>query len=495
MKNTFLRKIYSSLIAGLLVLSFVSAPVSQTLEVKKAEAIPVFDAAAFKLQLTEYIAEYGTFVQSTISAAADVAMAASVESIALKEYVLDGIVWFLINLILQEMIRSVTQWVASGFQGSPAFVSDLQGFLMDLADKVVGDFIYGSNLSFLCSPFKLNIQLALDLQYSKTRSYKAKCTLSGVVNNVSNFMEGDFLSGGWNEWFKMTQTPGNNQYGAYMEASVGLSATLQNAKGEEVKLLDFGKGLLSLKDDDGNIITPGTAIEATLNESLSIPGERLTIADEIDELIGTLFAQLAKTVLSAATGGLSGLSSTGKNSSYFPSVQAEAAAQGSTGGAVTLFSSSLSVLTEYIGYQNTIVSSINGAKTYVENSCYTTKSGNTVITLGTLDASLASQLTAASNAVTSATTKLNVIKQYESDYTALGASSTQALLAKYNATDSATAQQNLITQYRAYVASGALPTTGGNVDVKMNTIPNVQKEIQTFKGNVDTYCASLLVNP
>lgn len=498
MKNTFLKKVSSSIIAGLLVLSFVCIPISQTLEVKKAEALIVFDPVAFKTQVLEYAAEYGTLLETAVVAASSISMTAAIDSIAVKEYVLDGIVWFLINLILEEMIKSVTQWVASGFQGSPAFVTDLQGFLLDIADKVAGDFIYGSSLSFLCSPFKLNIQLALDMQYEKSRKYKAKCTLSGVVGNVSNFMEGNFKDGGWSEWFKMTQTPGNNQYGAMMEAQAGLSVSIRNAKGTEIKLLDFGKGLLSLKDDDGNIITPGTAIEATLNESLSIPAERLTIADEIDELIGTLFSQLVKTVLSSATGGLSGLSSTGRNSSYWKNVETEMSTQGSTGGASTLFSTNLKVLPEYIGYQNSIVSSITSAKTFVENSCYTEKVEGKIKKLGTLNASLASQLSAASSAITSANAKLNIIKQYESDYTSLSTSPTttrMAIMTKYGATNVPTAQSNLIAQYRAYTSSGGLPTVATNANLKTAGVPNVATEVQTFKDDVTAYCASLKETP
>lgn len=498
MKNTFLKRICSSLIAGLLVLSFVSVPVSQTFEIQKAEAMPVFDAANLAAKVKGLVAEYGSWVQTAIVAASSMSMTAAIDSIAVKEYALDGIVWFLINLILEEMIKSVTRWVASGFKGSPAFITDLQGFLLDIADKVAGDFIYGSSLSFLCSPFKLNIQLALDMQYEKSRKYKAKCTLSGVVGNVSNFMEGNFKDGGWNQWFKMTQIPGNNQYGALMEAQVGLSATIRNSKGEEVKLLDFGKGFLSLKDDDGNIITPGTAIEATLNESLSIPAERLTIADEIDELVGTLFSQLVKTVLSSATGGLSGLSSTGKNSSYWKNVETEMSTQGSTGGASTLFSTNLQVLPEYIGYQNSIVSSISSAKTFVENSCYTEKVDGKIVKLGTLNASLASQLSAASSAVASANAQLSTVKQYESDYTSLSTSPTttrMAIMTKYGATNVPTAQSNLITQYRAYTSSGGLPTVSTNANLKTAGVPNVATEVQTFKDDVTAYCASLKVTP
>lgn len=466
------KKVFSTVIAGVLVLSFVFAPIAQNqngeYHIQKAEAIPVYDAA-------NYVANYGDWVTNMASKAYNAVTSTMTNSLYVKEYVLDGILWALVNLMLEQMVKSVTQWVASGFNGSPVFVQDLQGFVMGLADRVAGDFIAGSSLSALCSPFKLNIQIALKMQHTKTSTYKAKCSLTSVVNNVSNFMEGDFRSGGWNEWFRMTQVPANNQYGAMMEASMAMDATIKNAKGREIKLLDFGKGLMSLTDANGKIITPGTSIESTLNESLNTPGKRLTVADEIDELLGTLLSQLVSTALSSASGGLAGLGSGGSNSTYWSSVNTQNNQQGLTNG-TDLFSTARNAVTENLNLQNTIISSITAMSTWT-SSCRT----------GGLSASLASYLVSAQNAQTSDTNILNTINTYQSDYAALGGGDT-TLITKYGGTSVVGAQSVLISQYNAYVNSGIIPTIDTNITLQTTAIPAINSEIQNLQQSYERAC-------
>ncbi len=481
------RKVISSLIAGLLICSFVFAPIAQNrvgkYHIQTAEAtVPVIDAANLAEQIETWITTNGDWIANLASKAYNAITSAMTESLYVKEYVLDGILWSLVNLMLEQMIKSTTQWVASGFQGSPAFVTDLQGFAMGIADKVAGDFIYGSSLSALCSPFKLNIQFALEMQYSKSRTYKAKCTLTSVVNNVSNFMEGDFLQGGWNEWFKMTQVPGNNQYGALMEAQAGMSATIRNAKGEEIKLLDFGKGLMSLKDANGKIITPGTSIESTLNEALNTPGKRLTVADEIDELLGTLISQLVKTALSSASGGLAGLGSSGSNASYWNTVNTQSTQQGSS-NASGVFSDATNKTNTNINLQNTIISSITAMSTW-KSSCGT----------GGITPDLSTSLANAQTAKTNDTNILNTINTFQSDYTALGNGNT-ALIEKYvpNYTSETTvgeAQLALIDQYNAYANSGVIPSIDTNVTLETTTISAINKQIQNLQLFYETACGS-----
>ncbi len=477
MNNFFTQhsKVFSSLIAGVLVLSFVLAPVAINKygesHLKTVEATVVED-------VLNQPSNWGTWLAGLATKAYTALTSSLMNNLYVKEYIQDGTAWALTNLVLEEMIKSTTRWVASGFQGSPVFVTDLQGFVMNLGDKIAGDFIYGSSLAALCSPFKLNIQFALDLQYSRTRSYKAQCTLTSVVNNVSNFMEGDFLSGGWNEWFRMTQIPGNNQYGALMEAQAGMSATIRNARNEEVKLLDFGKGLMSLKDANGKIITPGTSIESSLNEAINTPGKRLTVADEINELLGTLFSQLVKTVLSSGSGGLAGLGNGGSNEAYWNNMSAQSAQQGlSSGGGV--FATALNTVNENLNLQNAIISNISAMSIWT-SSCNT----------GGLSPTLSSYLANAEAAKTSDTDIINTINTFQSDYNALGNGNT-ALIAKYGGSSVNEAQLILINQYNAYTNSGVIPTMDTNISLQTTAVPAINNEIQALKQYYEQACSSV----
>lgn len=246
-------------------------------------------------------------------------------SLQVKEYAWDAIAWGVINLVLEQMIRSVTEWVNAGFpDGGPAFVQDLGGFLMDIADGLAGDFIWGSPLGFMCSPFELDVRLALSAQYLfgheiEPNNYQPKCRLSDVLSNIDNFavnVDGSvdmdstynsqsFAAGGWAWWLESSRVQENNVYGAYAAAQANLAIVLRNGKGEETELLKWGQGFLSFKQCDPpdskencSIITPGQVIESQLNKALAGGQERLTVADEINELIAALFAYLVNQVLS-----------------------------------------------------------------------------------------------------------------------------------------------------------------------------------------------------
>ena len=92
-----------------------------------------------------------TAVVSAANAASDAIQAGLMTSLNIKEFTLDGIVAGLLKTALKSITRSILNWINSGFKGSPAFVTDLDGFLLDLADQTAGDFIYGTKLGFLLS--------------------------------------------------------------------------------------------------------------------------------------------------------------------------------------------------------------------------------------------------------------------------------------------------------------------------------------------------------
>ena len=314
MTTYFYNNIGKYLLLGLIAAVMTLAPFSPTFQYQKAEA----NGGGFATEITQIannvLLGAGNAINSVTAWAANL--------LQLKEFALDGFAWYAINIILEEMIRSVTAWVNAGFPaGGPAFVRDLKGFLLNIADGIAGDFILNNtNLGFMCSPFQLDIQFALTGQYLANRDgglgYQPQCRISSILQNIKNFtvnVNGQvdldaaydsttFAAGGWAWWMGATEVQENNVFGAYAKAQAALNVALRNAKGEEIKLLEFGQGFLSRKECDANgkncqIVTPGQVIETQLNKALAGGQERLTVADEINELIGALLGQLVKHVL------------------------------------------------------------------------------------------------------------------------------------------------------------------------------------------------------
>lgn len=322
-KNTWAKKIQRSCVGGLVVLTIMTS--GALIQPKQAAAIPVTEVGP-------------NLVKAAITAAESLVQTGILQSVSLKDFTLDGIAWSLAKKVLSQMVRSTIDWVNSGFNGKPAFITNYDDYFLEAADQVATDFIAGENFDQLCQPLQVPLQIILDLSYRKARNWETEtqCTISDAVGNMDNFVSGDFSQGGWSMWFKVVSEPQNNIYGA---AALGQSRLTSRLAAEEANKRTeaiTNDGMLSVKDCGSGkciIITPGKIISEQINHALKIPSLSLIEADEINELIGALMAQLGQQALMGA-GGLLGLSysSDGTTPSYLDQLEQEELTSGFAGG-------------------------------------------------------------------------------------------------------------------------------------------------------------------
>jgi len=316
---TILRKSLIALLFVVVGFTFSYVPQVPSSQVGEAHAGGLSGIATEWTQLANNALLGSEVVQSTITAGATAAN-------WLKDSTLDGIGWAITQRIVANMIRSTLSWVASGFQGSPSFVTDLRGFLLNAADEEIGSIIesFGGIASFICSPFRLDVQVSIAMQYSRSRDTQQSapsCTLSGVVDNIEGFISGIDPGNGLSDWINITATPQTyTPYGAVLSAEATARARLINAQGEELNLLGFGDGFLSqqvCRDVAGapsasnrsecSITTPGKVISEQVNKAMGLPADLAVSADEINEAIVTGLTSLVSRALTG-TAGLLGLS-------------------------------------------------------------------------------------------------------------------------------------------------------------------------------------------
>ena len=274
----------------------------------------------FMLPSTKFIIEGAEKIPSVptndvLNAAKETRLSFSIFGVSINlPFGMDTIAIAVVKHMLERILDSTTNWINNGFNGGPAYVSNPKQYFTDIADGTAGEFIIGSDLNFLCSPFQTQVRLALQKAYVKPNPFQ--CTLTEVVGNIDAFY-GDFSQGGWDGWFAMTQNNSNNPYGAYLDAKVELDSRIANAMGIKKEQLDWGRGFLSFEkcpegqeldpaDGTGDcrvaktIITPGSVIESQLENVLGTGVRQLELADEFDELVGALLGQLLeKSVFSA----------------------------------------------------------------------------------------------------------------------------------------------------------------------------------------------------
>lgn len=301
-----------------------------------------------------------------------------------KECIFDGLAVLLREVLISQVVRSIVNWINSGFDGNPSFVTDLEGFLVDVIDETIGTYINSTQLSFLCSPFQLDIRIALIVNLTLDR--EPACTLTDIVDNIDNFYKRGF-AGGWVGFIQVNTTTGNNPFFAYLDADVKIRGRIDKNLKRELEELSWGGGFQGFKvcedldipgEQSCQTVTPGTYINDSLNRAAGSSINRLELADEIDEIIGALAAQLSKQFLTSAGGLLGSSRSSGGRSSYLSRTVSDAerrALSGSQRASSLAASNGDSVEEVYLEKKRLSLSTLILAESRVEDviSCYEAK--------------------------------------------------------------------------------------------------------------------------
>jgi len=322
------------------------------------------------------VANLGKFFQGIFTGA-------SVNAKSFQACILYPLGKIIIIALIRNIGASVVNWVNSGFQGNPTFITDFEGMLVDTADQAIGTFIEGSDLGFLCNDFGFQIRIALALKYSQPFREQARCTLGDIGENIST-------NGGrgWDNLLAISTEPQNNVYGAYFIAETELAQRAAKAVGIKEKRVAIGQGFLDFETCDryettdevnkrlstvttgtGGVITgggtfnttvtsqnansfvdpksnqtttqtgsntsiekqclqkttktPGTVIAGKLNSTFAQGDIQQAVAQEIDDVIAATLNQIAQKVIQG-TFGLLGLSKKRSSSqSYLSKYQAQ----------------------------------------------------------------------------------------------------------------------------------------------------------------------------
>lgn len=215
----------------------------------------------------------------------------------LKENALDAVLFAAVKLAAQQVVVNLTDWIASGFEGSPAFVTNEQLLVRDLQDQLVLELLTEETAQLYAeSPFRDSLIGLVAEEYTERYS-SSGYTLDETVDDVDAFTGGDFLAGGWEGWYEMTQNPNNNFFGAYAKTQNEVQSRITAAQTIVKTELDRGEGFFSLRDANGNILTPGSIIEGQFNFNLGSGLRQLEAADEYSEVISASITALTQAVI------------------------------------------------------------------------------------------------------------------------------------------------------------------------------------------------------
>jgi hypothetical protein len=320
--DTFFNILKKSLVASMFVIFTMAATYVPQPSTPLAYAGAAAGGSTVWQQLYDNIQQIYTYIEQTATAISS-AVSEYIDALEWNvEWILDGLAWNIAKSIIQAMTQDLIAWVNSGFEGSPMFVTDFGGFIGDVADAEFGSYIasLGDIGSFICSPFQLDIQVAVALSYQVARedgSDPEACNLSDIKSNLENFISGtqnSFSEGGWSDWFEVTSKPEvYTPFGAAVAVEASMNARIINKKGEEINLIS--EGFMSQKecnDVEGEpepvctVTTPGNVISDALSRNVDGDRETLLEADKANEIFAAIVGQLGQSIFSEASSLISG---------------------------------------------------------------------------------------------------------------------------------------------------------------------------------------------
>ena len=216
-------------------------------------------------------------------------------SLVYKEFVLDTLLNMVAKQLISSMTQSIVNWINSGFNGSPSFITDPGSFFLDAADQVTGAMLdQDGPLASLCTPFSFDLRLSLALQVSSRARQRYTCTLGAIIQNtrdaaargvtINGFMAGDFSQGGWPAFLALSTEPQNNYSSASLYAHSDLLSRIAKKEAAINVDLNRGRGFMSWnKCDDITSSVQQDGLSYTIPEANAGQVEQLSQTGQVGQ--------------------------------------------------------------------------------------------------------------------------------------------------------------------------------------------------------------------
>src|SRR3989344_5282338 len=256
-----------------------------------------------------------------------------------KEYILDPLFWTMANVVIDQFGDAIVDWIRNGFDGSPMFLSDPEGFFRDTANQASGAIIDKLDMEWLCDPLG-KLRLKIDFFFPGTDRAKYKCTFNDIADTFESYADrddisdwidvnvnvrernivraygSDYRNGGFLMWLFTAQKK-NNDFGRTLQTADDVYAAVNARVGIEGFQLDIYKGFFGVKKcvewedvQSGSkkclkyeTRTPGNLVQDQLENSTNKDLRRLQVADEVDEIIGALATTMMGWLLTGGNDG------------------------------------------------------------------------------------------------------------------------------------------------------------------------------------------------
>jgi hypothetical protein len=259
----------------------------------------------------------------------DAAVTLNTGYLVYKECVLRGIVDRMRENETASLLRSISQAYERGRQGLPLFSQNLSLDQRSTYDETVVSSAKGTFLDSIVPAFRDAVKRAVVQGYMAARNVPNQAFACPYQGNISAALNSSPQGDYWDALGNLTWYPGCNPYFAYDIANSAVLGAAATNWGNRFSQLQFGNGSYPVTkyDADGNeiVVTPPALVSANIIQAEQTGFTQLQNANDIDQIIGALFAGITTQVLSDQ-GGLSGIvNQNGAAPSYLDRVVQESA--------------------------------------------------------------------------------------------------------------------------------------------------------------------------
>ena len=303
---------------------------------------------------------YSTTLNSNTAAIQSAAdkISSSADSLDTNDTCLKSIGRMVTKLLLQKITVSTVNWINTGYEGKPTFLSNEDDFWGNIAKNEILQFgleIDNQTLFPFGKAFMEAQAQAFQRQFADNAQYSLDKLIADTNPQYSSItFNADFSQGGWAAWDAMTQIPANNPLGFQLLASNELQLRLEGTGQSYAQSLrdDIQRGMGFMSQDicvnpegvtheendaalagdttksrclEWKHVTPGSIIAETATNAVNYPNNQLLKSEDLNDAVAAILDAVINqwsTKLFSNTG-FAGISTQGSDGSYFHNTNAQ----------------------------------------------------------------------------------------------------------------------------------------------------------------------------
>jgi hypothetical protein len=249
----------------------------------------------------------------------DAAVTLNTGYLVYKECTLRGIVNRMRENETASLQKAILQAYQRGRSGQPLFSQSLPLEQRTVYDNTVVQSVQGGYLNTIDPAYRNSVQRAVVQGYMAARNQPNQAF---SCPSSSNF---------WDRVGNLAFNPACNSYGAYYLANSAVMNAAASTWNDKLTQLQWGNGtyprtIIDPATGEEIVVTPGAIVGANTLQALQTGFAQLQNANDIDQIVGALFAGITTQVI-ADQGGLAGLTQkNGSQPSYLDRVVSESSA-------------------------------------------------------------------------------------------------------------------------------------------------------------------------